>query len=104
KIDLLKVRASYGVSGNDKIRPWGYRALLGGEGVYAFNDQMIQGVAIGTLGNEDLKWETTHQTNIGIDVNLFSDKLTLSTDYYIKKTKDLLFQPDISGIAGGYGA
>ncbi|HYF69653.1 MAG TPA: TonB-dependent receptor [Ohtaekwangia sp.] len=103
KLNLLKLRASYGVSGNDKIGNWRYRASLDGEGVYAFNDLLQSGVAIGTLSNQDLKWETTHQTNVGLDMNMFSNKVTFSVDYYIKKTNDLLFQPDISGIAGGYG-
>jgi TonB-linked SusC/RagA family outer membrane protein len=103
-IDFLKLRGSYGVSGNDKIGEWRYRALLGGEGVYPFGDQLGQGVAIGTLGNPDLKWETTHQTNIGFDLTALQNKLSFSADYYTKETKDLLFQPDIAGIGGGYGA
>jgi TonB-dependent starch-binding outer membrane protein SusC len=103
-IDFLKVRASYGVSGNDKIEDWRYRALLGGEAVYPFDDALQVGSAIGTLGNPDLKWETTHQTNFGVDLNVFHNKLSFSADYYVKKTKDLLFQPDIAGVAGGYGA
>jgi TonB-linked SusC/RagA family outer membrane protein len=103
-IEFMKVRASYGVSGNDKIGLFRYRALLGGEGVYPFNDQLVNGVAIGTLGNQDLKWETTRQTNIGVDLNLFNGQIEITADYYIKKTKDLLFQPDISAISGAYGA
>jgi TonB-linked SusC/RagA family outer membrane protein len=103
-IEFMKVRASYGVSGNDKIGLFRYRALLGGEGVYPFNNQLVNGVAIGTLGNQDLKWETTKQTNFGIDLNLLNGKVEITTDYYIKKTNDLLFQPDISAISGAYGA
>lgn len=102
--EFVKIRASYGVSGNDKIPLFRYRALLGGEAVYPFNDQLTTGVAIGTLGNQDLKWETTHQTDIGVDLNLFNGKLEVGADYYIKKTFDLLFQPDISAIGGAYGA
>lgn len=104
KISLFKLRASYGVIGNDKIRNWAYRAQLGGEGVYPFNGQLVNGLAIGLLGNEDLKWETSHQTNVGIDMTLFNDKVTLNADYYTKTTKDLLFQPDVPAIMGGYGA
>lgn len=103
-ITFMKVRASYGVLGNDRIGDFRYRALLGGEGVYPFNDQLVNGIAIGTLGNQDLKWETTHQTNVGVDMNLFGEKLSVSADYYIKTTNDLLFQPDVSGIVGAYGA
>lgn len=102
-VSNLKLRASYGVSGNDKIGNWRYRALLGGEAVYPFDDVLVNGVSIGVSGNPDLKWETTAQTNIGFDLSAFEEKLTFSTDYYIKKTSDLLFQPDISGLAGSYG-
>jgi TonB-linked SusC/RagA family outer membrane protein len=102
--DFVKIRASYGVSGNDKIGDYRYRALLGGEGVYPFDDQLSNGVAIGTLGNPDLKWETTHQTDFGVDVSLFNGHIDITADYYIKKTFDLLFQPDVSGVLGAYGA
>lgn len=103
-IDFIKLRASYGVIGNDKIPSFAYRALLGGEGVYPFNDQLNTGVAFGRLGNPDLKWETTHQTNIGVDLSLLQDKVSITTDYYIKNTKDLLYAPDISGVLGSAGA
>ena len=104
KIEFLKVRASYGVVGNDKIGYYRYRALLGGEGVYSFNDQLVEGIAIGAFGNQDLKWETTAQSNFGADITLLNGKLDITTDYYIKKTRDLLFQPDISAIVGAYSA
>lgn len=102
--DFVKFRASYGVIGNDKIQPFAWRALLGGEAVYPFNDQLLNGRAAGLLGNPDLKWETTHQTNIGFDLNLLQGKIGITTDYYIKKTFDLLYQPEISGVLGTAGA
>jgi TonB-dependent starch-binding outer membrane protein SusC len=101
--DFVKARASYGVSGNDKIGDFRYRALLGGEAVYPFDDQLSNGIAIGTLGNQDLRWETTHQTNVGLDVTLLNGHVDITADYYVKDTKDLLFQPDVSGIVGAYG-
>lgn len=103
-LDFVKFRASYGVIGNDKIQPFAWRALLGGEAVYPFNDQLLNGRAAGLLGNPDLKWETTHQTNIGFDLNLLQSKLAITTDFYIKKTFDLLYQPEISGVLGTAGA
>jgi TonB-linked SusC/RagA family outer membrane protein len=104
KISFLKVRGSYGIVGNDKIGLFRYRALLGGEAVYSFNDQLITGIAIGAFGNQDLKWETTSQGNFGIDSRLFNDRLELTADYYVKQTRDLLFAPDISAIVGAYSA
>ena len=103
-IAFAKLRASYGVSGNDKIAIFGYRGLLDGEGVYPINDQLVTGKALGTLGNPDLKWEQTSQFNVGLDLGLFNDYFSVSADYFIKTTQDLLFQPDVSGVLGSYGA
>lgn len=102
-IEMAKLRVSYGEAGNNKIPYNRFRALLGGEAVYPFNDQLTNGSAIGVLGNQDLKWENNIQTNIGIDLNLMNGKVNFTTDYYIKKTEDLLFTPDISAISGAYG-
>lgn len=102
KIDLLKLRISYGVSGNDKIANFAYRALLDGEGVYVFDDVIVPGVAIGRAANPDLKWETTRQLNIGLDMTLWRN-FDFSTNYFTKNTFDLLFQPDVSAILGSYG-
>ena len=102
-IQFLKVRASYGVSGNDRIGIYDYRASLGGQGVYTFNNQLTNGVAIGKFGNPYLKWENNHQTNIGVDLTILKGKVDITADYFVKKTTDLLFQPDISSIVGAYG-
>lgn len=85
KISQLKIRASYGLLGNDAIGAfqfasfYGTGSYLGQPTVYPLN-----------MGNPDLKWETTAQLDIGIDVGLFEDKITLTADFYSKKTKDLL--------------
>jgi hypothetical protein len=92
------------VAGNDKIGLFRYRALLNGEGVYPLNNQLVTGVAIGVFGNQDLKWETTQQTNIGVDLTLLEGKVDITADYYIKATSDLIFQPDVSALVGAYGA
>lgn len=101
-IDFLKLRLSYGVSGNDQIPNFAYRALLNGEGVYVFNDLITQGVAIGRPANPDLKWETTRQLNIGLDLTWLK-AINFTTNYFIKNTNDLLFQPDVSALLGSYG-
>jgi TonB-linked SusC/RagA family outer membrane protein len=102
-IDYWKFRVSYGVSGNDQIPNFAYRALLNGEGVYVFNDVITQGVAIGRPANPDLKWETTRQLNIGMDMT-FWKRLDMTTNYFVKNTFDLLFQPEVTAILGSYGA
>ena len=101
-IDYLKLRMSYGVSGNDQIPNFAYRALLNGEGVYVFDDLITQGVAIGRPANPDLKWETTRQFNVGLDLTWLK-VLNFTTNYFIKNTNDLLFQPDVSALLGSYG-
>lgn len=100
--DFAKLRASYGILGNDRIGLWRYRALLGGEAVYPFNDQLVTGQTLGLLGNQDLRWEQTAQFNVGADVSILNDNLELNVDYYIKTTRDLLLQPDVSGVLGAY--
>ena len=70
QIDFFKVRMSYGVSGNDQIANFAYRASLNGEGVYVFDDIITTGVALGRAANPDLKWETTRQFNTGIDLTI----------------------------------
>lgn len=102
-INFLKLRASYGVTGNDKIGQFRYRALLNGEGNYVLDNNIITGVALGVLGNQDLRWEQNSQANVGLDLSLLSGKLSISADYFNKYTKDLLFQPDVSAVLGAYG-
>ena len=53
--------------------------------------------------NPDLKWETTHQFNAGLDMT-FWNHVDFTTNYFIKNTNDLLFQPDVSAVIGSFGA
>ena len=101
-LSFLKLRTSYGIAGNDQIANFAYRALLNGEAVYVFDDIITSGVAIGTAANPDLKWETTRQFNLGLDLQLLN-VLDISANYFIKNTNDLLFSPDVSAIIGSYG-
>ncbi|MDC0004887.1 SusC/RagA family TonB-linked outer membrane protein, partial [bacterium] len=97
KITFAKLRASYGISGNDQIQNFAYRAQLDGEGVYVFDDVIVQGVAIGRASNPDLRWESTRQFNLGLDL-VIGDNFNITTNYFIKNTKDLLFQPEVSAV------
>jgi len=84
----LKLRASYGLTGNQAIGPY--------ESLAIFNVQPPSevggdfGVELAREANPDLKWETSTQTNIGVDVGLFEDRITFSADYYNIDTDDLL--------------
>lgn len=102
-ISSLKIRGSWGITGNDKIGDYRWLGLLqgiGGEATYPFNDQLSFGNAVGALANPDLKWETNYQTNVGMDISLFNNKIDLTVDYYRKKTVDLLLIPEVSGLLG----
>ena len=102
-ITFAKLRVSYGVSGNDQIPNFAYRAQLDGEGVYVFNNVITQGIAIGRASNPDLRWESTRQFNAGLDLT-FGDPFTVTVNYFVKNTRDLLFQPEVSGVLGTAGA
>lgn len=102
-INKLKLRGSWGITGNDKIGEYRWLGLLqgtGGEATYPFNDLLSNGNAVGALANPDLKWETNRQINIGLDVSFFNSKLDVTVDYYQKRTKDLLLVPEVSGVLG----
>ncbi len=92
----LKLRASYGITGNqDGIDNFASRGLFG-VGNYRAAATLIPS----QLSNTNLSWETTSQFNIGMDLGLFDNRLTLTTDYFIKNTDDLLLNRIIPGISG----
>ncbi|BAO54893.1 SusC/RagA family TonB-linked outer membrane protein [Nonlabens marinus] len=99
-ISFLKFRASAGIIGNDRIPAFGFVSLLNGEGQYVFNDQIINGIAGGSLSNPEIKWEEQFTTNIGLDVRFLSNKLNVTLDYFNRETNDLLIAPSVSGILG----
>jgi len=94
-INTLKLRAGWGRIGNQEIGNYAYTPLVttGSTFVgYVFGDTQTleNGAAPLTNPNKDLKWETTEQTNFGIDFSVLSSKLSMSVDYFIKDTKDML--------------
>lgn len=102
-ISNLKLRGSWGITGNDKIGSYSWIGLLqgvNGESSYPFDDTLSLGNSVGALSNPDLQWETNYQTNFGVDASFFNGKLGLNLDYYIKRTEDLLLQPDVSALLG----
>jgi len=101
-LSFAKLRASYGILGNDQIGNNRYVSLLTGEGVYVFNNQLTTGVATGPIVNPKVKWEEAKKFDVGLDLNLFNNDVTLVADYFVDTRTDLLI-PDIpvSGILGG---
>ncbi|MBX0333281.1 TonB-dependent receptor [Pontibacter sp. HSC-14F20] len=92
----LKLRASYGVTGNQEIGDFQYLALYTGGSNYLD----LSGLAQSQLANPDLKWETTKQFNVGTDIGFFNGRVNLALDYYVKKTDDLLFARPIPTQSG----
>jgi TonB-linked SusC/RagA family outer membrane protein len=91
--DSLKFRASWGQNGSlSALSGYSYSTDIALGGLYPFNSgiQYTQAAAPSTMGNDDLKWETSEQLNFGLDGILLGGSLTFGIDYFIKKTKDLL--------------
>lgn len=94
-ISELKIRASYGLTGNDDIPQFLFAALYG---ITAYGGQ--PGVFPNNIPNPDLKWETTAQTNLGLDIGMFDNKITATIDLYDKQTKDLLLSRPLPTSSG----
>ena len=103
-LNFLKVRASWGSNGNDGITPFNYLSLINlANAQYNFgssNSTLTNGAYPSTLGVEKTKWETSRQTNIGIDAQLLDNKLSASIDLYNKLTKDWLVAAPLLATAG----
>nr|WP_121271816.1 TonB-dependent receptor [Pedobacter schmidteae] len=98
-VSNLKIRTSYGSSGNQAIRP--YRTLASVTGVNPiFDNKPNLGYILGSLSNGDLKWETTDEFDLGIDLGLFNDRVQFTADYYDKKTRDLLLEVTLPPSSG----
>ena len=88
-ISELKLRGSYGLVGNiSGIPNYAWQSTIGSATNTVFNNQLSQGQTTNQLGNSELGWELTKMTNIGIDLGLIKNKLTLSADYYTRQTAD----------------
>lgn len=100
-VNFLKLRGSYGVLGNDQIPKNGYVALLTGESTYVYDDALIYGTAAGQLPNPNLKWEEAKKFDVGVDLRMFQNKVSIVADYFIDKREDLLIPwIPVSGILG----
>lgn len=101
-VDQLKLKFSIGQQGNDNIGNWAYTDLYS---LTAASDTQMS-ASFYRIGNPDITWETTTNINVGVEFNLFKNRLTGSIDYYNKKTTDLLFWlsvPESAGSRGYYG-
>lgn len=103
-ITNLKVRASWGISGNDRIGNYiPYQAYNPGQDYVLGNDNTLVGVAVTSLANPLIRWEETEQYDIGLDLSLFRNKVELVVDYFNRDSKDILYTnfpiPNTLGVA-----
>ena len=95
----LKLRGSYGLTGNSEIGSYKSQAILS-TNAYIFGGARASGSAIGRLANPELQWEKTAQFDLGVDVGLFSNRITLEADFFHKKTHDLLYDAPVPATSG----
>lgn len=90
QVSDLKLRASYGLTGNQEIGNYQSIGSLANQN-YNFGNAFTIGYAPNRIANPNLKWENTAQLDIGLDLGLFNDRVIITTDWYYKKTRDLLY-------------
>jgi len=101
-INDLKIRGSYGLTGNQNIGNFRYLATTTLDN-YVFGDTEVTGIRPNSFANQDIKWESNRQWDIGLDLAMFNNRLSLQADYYDKKSNDLLVvipKPPSTGISG----
>jgi len=99
-ISNAKLRTSYGYTGNNRITDFGYQQSIVLGGYYPFGNTPSATYYASNLGNNFLKWETTHQFDAGLELGIFADRLNIELDYYKKQTNDLLLNANISTSTG----
>ncbi len=97
-----KIRTSYGLTGNNRVGDFDYLTTYFNpiESNYVFNNNYVSNVVATNLGNSKLKWETTEQTDLGLDLGFFKQRITISADIYRKITRDLLLKASLPQSSG----
>lgn len=102
-ISLLKIRAGWGQLGNNRIGNYAYQTTVNTTGEYIYGNgipSLTPALSITQYGNENIRWERTETTNVGLDLNLFNNKFTSSVDFFEKYTHDMLIAVPIVYSAG----
>ena len=102
-VDNLKLRASWGRLGNNSVGNYPWQSTYGGAN-YAFGNALTSGLAITTLANTILEWETTTTSNIGLEVAVLNNRLSAEIDVYDRLTYGILYNPAIYATMGTVGA
>lgn len=101
-LSLTKLRFSWGKNGNENIGDLLYIALAnsGNNAIFGRNEAVWNGVKASLLPNENLKWEESRQTDIGLDLAFFNNALTFTADYYYKRTSGMLMDMQVPAYVG----
>lgn len=99
-ISNLKVRTSYGVTGNSEIPPYSSLSLLSSTYATVYGDTRANGTGINRLSNPDLKWEKTAQTDAGLEISFLKGRISVEADYYYRKTTDMLLDAPVPRSSG----
>jgi TonB-linked SusC/RagA family outer membrane protein len=100
-VNMFKIRASYGVLGNENIGEYQYMATMSRNNMtYSFNNTAVTGSAISTYVNNNIAWEKKKTTNIGIDLALFNNRVEFTAEWYKNRSEDLLYSVPVPTQAG----
>ncbi len=91
----LKLRASYGVTGNNSSGDYAWISTITGNQIYEIGGAPVTGYTIRTMANKDLSWESTYMTNVGLDMGILNNQLTMSVEYFNNRTTDMIIQRPI---------
>jgi len=108
-LSFMKLRASWGQNGSIAgLGSYMWRSAIDNTGFYFLDDAVTPAPTTGmkpsTLGNDELTWETSEQLDLGVDLRFFNSKLTMTADYYVKKTKDLIVSGAVPSLVVGNDA
>ena len=99
-VSNLKLRTSYGLTGNSEIAPYSSDALLGSGYTAIINNSRVTGVGTNRLANPDLRWEKTAQFDAGVELGLWQNRVNLEGDIYYRKTTDMLLAAPVPRSSG----
>lgn len=99
-ISNLKLRSSFGMTGNSEIPPYSSLSLLSSTYATVYSDTRVVGTGISRLANPNLKWEKTAQTDVGLEFSILKGRIALEADYYYRKTTDMLLDAPVPRTSG----
>ncbi|WP_198675225.1 SusC/RagA family TonB-linked outer membrane protein [Pleomorphovibrio marinus] len=100
-LSLFKIRGSWGITGSQAINPYATQSTYRTDPLVSFNGSgVVSGIMLGNPGNPNLMWETTEQSNIGVEMEFLDGALYVEGDVFVKNTRDLLINQQLPGYVG----